>query len=283
MTKQDEKQRLRRRLQDYALQLAGSNRWTEAVEINQQILELGEDAATYNCLGKAYKEQGLYRDAQHAYQQTLQINPTNTIARKNLTCLDALMHLEVHQNRERQNRQPVDLRLFVTEAGKTTVTTLVDVTRSQIIMALSTAEKVELSVSGRNVLVHDMDGEYIGRLEPRIGQRLAELINGGNRYLAVIVQTDTHQVRLLIREVFQDPGQRHRISFPGRLGDSMGLYGYTQSLDYDYGSDEMLDEEEPVEEPDETETEYMGNEEEEELGLDTIEKDIGDDDDNIEE
>jgi hypothetical protein len=63
----------------------------------------------------------------------------------------------------------------------------------------------------------------------------------------------------------------------------MGLYGYTQSLDYDYGSDEMLDEEETPDEPEETETEYMGNEEEEELGLDTIEKDMGDDDDNIEE
>jgi tetratricopeptide (TPR) repeat protein len=283
VTKQDERQRLRRRLQDYALQLSSSNRWEEAVEINQQILELGEDPTTYNCLGKAYKEQGLYQDAQQAYQQTLRLNPTNTIARKNLTCLDALMGLKVHHDHERNNRLPIDLRIFVTEAGKTTVTTLVDVTRSPIVMALSAAEKVELSVSGRNVLVHDMDGEYLGRLEPRIGQRLAELISGGNRYIGVIVQTDTHQVRLLIREVFQDPSQRLRISFPGRLGDTMGLYGYTQSLDYDYGSDEMLDEEETPDEPEETETEYMGNEEEEELGLDTIEKDMGDDDDNIEE
>lgn len=282
MTKQDEKQRLRRRLQDYALQLSSSNRWAEAVEINQQMLELGEDAATYNRLGKAYREQGLFQDAQQAYQQTLRINPTNTIARKNLTCLDALLGLDVNQDLHREDRPIVDLRLFVTEAGKTTVTTLVNVARSPTVMALSTAEKVNLSVVERTVVVHDADGEYIGRLEPRIGQRLTELINGGNRYIGVIVQTDTHQVRLLIREIYQDPDQRHRISFPGRLGDAMGLYGYTQSLEYDYGGDEMLDDEEPIEEADETESEYMGNEEEE-LGLDTIDKDMGDDDDAIEE
>ncbi len=283
MTKQDERQRLRRRLQDYALQLASGNRWQEAVEINQQMLELGEDASTFNRLGKAYKEQGLYREAQGAYHHTLRINPTNTIARKNLACLDALLEMDVSDAQELKERQPVDLRLFVTEAGKTTLTTLVDMGGSREVLALSTAEKVSLEVQGRHVIVHDEDGKYLGRIEPRLSQRLANLMNGGNRYIAAIVQSDTRQVRVLIREIYQDPSQLTRISFPGRLGDAMGMYGYTQSLDYDYGSDELLDEEDVIEEVEESDGAYLNSDEEEDLGLDALEKDMNDDDDTLEE
>ena len=46
MTKQDEKLRLRRRLQDQAVDQAAKNRWEEAVETNLQLINLGEDADT---------------------------------------------------------------------------------------------------------------------------------------------------------------------------------------------------------------------------------------------
>ena len=44
MAKQDEKQRLRRRLQDQSIELASTNHWNEAVETNRQILALGDKA-----------------------------------------------------------------------------------------------------------------------------------------------------------------------------------------------------------------------------------------------
>ena len=36
-----------------AVELAARNRWQEAVDTNRQLISLGEDADTYNRLGKA--------------------------------------------------------------------------------------------------------------------------------------------------------------------------------------------------------------------------------------
>lgn len=284
MARQDEKQRLRRRLQEKAIELAAHNRWQEAMEINQKILSISEDPDTYNRLGKAYMELGLYSQAHDTYQQTLRLNPTNTIARKNLARLEALLARGIgNAAPTKRARQQVDLRLFITESGRTALTTLVDVPRSPAVDALVTGEKMDFRVEGRNVFVVDADGNTVGRLTPKLGQRLAELINGGNRYIAAIAQSDPRQVRLLIRETYQDPSQHGRISFPGKLSGE-GFGAYMPSLPYEYEADELLDEEEIIDEPEVVDEEYMsGEEEEEEIRLDSIEKDIGDDDDAAEE
>lgn len=281
MAKQDEKQRLRRRLQEHAIELAATNRWGEAVEINRQILTLGEDPDTYNRLGKAYLEIGKYVESHDAYQQTLRLVPTNSIARKNLARLEALLSRGIEQGSViKSARQQVDLRLFITETGRTALTTLVDVARSPAVDALVTGEKMDFRVEGRTVFVVDADDNIIGRLEPKLGQRLAELINGGNRYIAAIAQTDPRHVRLLIRETYQDPSQRGRISFPGKLGEG-AMYISSMRLD-DYAED-IMEDEEVSEDTESVEEEYIGGEEEEELGLDEIEQDMGDDDDSNEE
>ena len=84
MTKQDEKLRLRRRLQDQAVDQAAKNRWEDAVETNLQLINLGEDADTRNRLGKAYFELGKLADARESYQHALRLNSNNAIARKNV-------------------------------------------------------------------------------------------------------------------------------------------------------------------------------------------------------
>ena len=280
MAKQDEKQRIRRKLHEKAIELAAMNRWEEAVEINRQILSLGEDPDTYNRLGKALMELGRYAEAHDAYQHTLRLNPTNGIARKNLARLDALIARGIETGlANRQPRQQVDMRMFITETGRTAITTLIDVPRSPAVEALVTGEKMDFRVEGKSVYVVDADGNVIGRLEPKLGQRLAELINGGNRYLAAIAQSDPRTVRLLIRETYQDPSQRNRISFPGKLGEGTA---YVSSLRYEEYED-LLEEEETAEEAETLEEEFVAGEEEEELGLEEIDQDMGDEDENIEE
>ncbi len=284
MARQDEKMRLRRRLQEQAIEMAAHNRWDEALDVNQRILSISEDADTYNRLGKAYTELGRYSEAHDAYQQTLRLNPTNAIARKNVARLEALLNRGIDSAPpSRIARQQVDLRLFITETGRTALTTLVDVPRSSAVDALVTGEKMEFRVDGRNVLVIDADGTVVGRLPPKLGQRLSELINGGNRYIAAIAQSDPRQVRLLIRETYQDPSQRGRLSFPGKLSGTDISSGYVPALPYEYEADELL-EEEAIDEADGVDEEYIGGEEEEEeIRLDTIEKDMNDDDDSSEE
>jgi hypothetical protein len=280
LAKQDEKMRMRRKLQEKAVELAAMNNWSEALEINRQILALGEDPDTYNRMGKALMELGHYSESHDAYQQTMRLFPTNAIARKNIARLEALLARGFEHGQEsRSPRQQVDLRLFITETGRTALTTLIDMPRGPAVDALVTGEKMDFRIEGKTVYVIDADGNTIGRLEPKLGQRLAELIGGGNRYIAAIAQTDPRLVRLLIRETYQDPSQRGRISFPGKLGEGAM---YVSSLRYEEYED-IIDEEDVTDDVDTGDDDFIGNDEEEELGLEQIDQDVADDDDNLEE
>lgn len=278
MTKQDEKQRMKQRLQEYAIELATRNRWEEAIEANQHILLIEEDPATYNRLGKAYLQQGLYQQGQEAFQNALQLNPINTIAKKNLARIEALLARGIEEGEGvRHERSVVDSRLFITEAGRTATTTLFDVPRSLAIETLASGEKVELVDNERELQVVDGDGNFLGNIEPKLGQRLRELMKGGNRYLSAVIQCDTRQIRILIREIFQSPGQRGRVSFPVKLSEV--ALGYTADMRYDYEVEELLEEEEITIETEESEPDFSTPDEDEEIGLDDIEKDIPDEDD----
>jgi tetratricopeptide (TPR) repeat protein len=284
LTKQDEKLRQRRRLQDQAVELAAKSRWQEAVDTNRQLLGLGEDADTFNRLGKAYFELGRLSEARDTYQHALRLNPSNTIAKKNLARIQELIvRFGESKAPVRTTRQLVDLRLFITETGKTALTTLVDVPRSAVIDAIVTGERVDLRLEGRSVLVLDVDGNVVGRLEPKLAQRMSELMSGGNRYATAVAHINSSQLRVLIREIYQHPSQRGRISFPGKLGEGALVGGYVTASRYDdYGEDLLEDEDDSIEEREEIEEETFGSDEEE-LGLDDIEQDLGEEEDGNEE
>lgn len=278
---QEEKMRQRRRLQDQAIELASKSQWEKAVEINQQLIELGEDADSYNRLGKAYFELGQLNNAREAYENALRVMPSNMIARRNVDRLEDLIARRGDTNRiDRTGRQLVDMRLFIAETGKTALTTLVDVNRS-VANTLVTGEQVQLKLDDRSVIVLNNDGEVIGRLEPKLAQRLSELMNGGNQYIAAVAQASGQQIRVLIRETFQHPSQRNRVSFPGKFSEG-ALRGYYPTGAYEDFAEDLLDEDDSGDEPEEIEEEAFGNEEEE-LGLDDIEQDMGDDEDMNEE
>lgn len=282
MTRQDEKQRLRRRLEEQSIEYAAQSRWEDAIEANQQILTLVEDPVVYNRLGKAFTETGNYREAQDAYQQTLRISPTNVIARKNLSRLDALMARGIEQAKpEKTMHNLVDMRLYITEAGKTTITSLVDVQPGPAIEMLAPGEKVEMQLDGNRIKMTDSDGSVIGHIEPKLGQRLNELINGGNQYLAAVVQCDPRQVRVIIREVYQHPEMRGRLSFPYKFTES-AIFGYIPGLRYDYEVEELLEDDMIPDEPEDLDEDFStpSTDDDEELGLDAIEKDIPDDEEN---
>lgn len=275
LSKQDEKMRIRRRLQEKAIELAALNRWQEAAELNQQLLRVGEDVETYNRLGKALFELGKYAESHRAYQNALRLNAANPIARKNVARLEALLARGITEAPiTRSTRQQVDMRMFITETGRTALTSLVDVQRGPAVDALITGEKVELRVEGKMVYVFDLDGNLIGRIEPKLSHRLVELMNGGNRYLAAVVQSDSRNVRILIREVYQDPSQRGRVSFPGKLGEGATILSSLRFEDYE----DLLEEEELIEEPETFDEDFVGGDEEEEIGLDEIDQDVADDD-----
>ncbi|GAC1353711.1 MAG: tetratricopeptide repeat protein [Herpetosiphon sp.] len=285
MTKLDEQMRLRKRLVERAVEMAGANRWEEALVVNRQLLQMGPDVETHNRIGKALMELGRVEEAIGSYNETLQINPSNQVARKNVARLGHVVELGDSPTGPIE-RKTVDSLLFIIEPGKTALTTLTNVTSRTQALRLVPGEVVGLEPEGKEVRVIDDNHHVIGQLEPQLAQRLIDLLQQGNKYQAVIANLDDTQIKVLIREVFQTPAQRSIVSFPGKLAGDVNVFRtYHRELpQYELDDADLLEDEEllpdDLAEP-EDEDFFRGSTtgEEEEVGLEELEADIKDDDD----
>ena len=57
-------------------------------------------------------------------------------------------------------------------------------------------------------------GVRVGSLEPKLARRLIKFIQGGNRYQAGITSCEGSTVKVIVREVYQDPKFAGKPSFP---------------------------------------------------------------------
>ncbi len=194
-----------------AIALAMQGQWKEAVAANKAILELSpSDVEAYNRLGKALIELGEYENAQQAYRHTLELDPYNSIAKKNLARLSHLIGA-LPTPRDHHKMAP---DIFVEETSKARVVNLIHLAPKGVIVQMSPGEEVSLQVERQRLLVRNGHGEYIGEVEPKYGMRLAKMMQGGNEYTAAISNLSKSEVKVIIREVYQHPSQAGRLSFP---------------------------------------------------------------------
>ncbi|MEE9198760.1 MAG: tetratricopeptide repeat protein [Dehalococcoidia bacterium] len=200
-----------------AIALATRGQWEKAVQVNREIVVLSQgDVQAYNRLGKALMELGRYEEAQEAFNRGLEIAPNNMIAKKNLQKLSLL----VEAGPARQGPQPqVPPHQFIEETGKTGVTKLVTPGPPEALARLGAGQPVRLRVEGKNLIVAGVSDEYIGQVEPRLAFRLLSLLEGGNRYEGAITSASQDGVMVILREVYQDPSQAGRVSFPSKSAD----------------------------------------------------------------
>ncbi|MEJ2739091.1 MAG: tetratricopeptide repeat protein [Dehalococcoidia bacterium] len=228
----DEKARLKRQMTKEAIDLAMQGQWREAISVNKAIIEnVPVDVEAYNRLGKAYMELGEYDQAKEAYNNALELDPDNTISKKNLSRLSQLEGGPVKTKEERPKAAPhifigdvgkaakAAPHIFIGDLGKAGVFNLHDVASGPVLAKMSAGDQVFLKVVGQQLNVENEDGEYLGKLEPQYGYRLARLIEGGNEYTSAIVSVDDSMARVIIREVFQHPSQTQRLSFPARAAE----------------------------------------------------------------
>jgi hypothetical protein len=207
----EDRARIRRKRADLAIQLALQSRWEEAVTVNQDILSLyPSDVDAWNRLGKAMAELGRYRESREAYGKTLDLDSTNTIARKNLARLAVLG--EVTPVRA-EPKQQLDPQIFIEETGKTGITALYRVNR-EVLARMTAGDRVELRPEGNVLLIENARGEYLGEVEPKLGLRLLKLMQDGNQYAAALTSLANATGRVIIKEVYQHPSQAGRPSFP---------------------------------------------------------------------
>jgi tetratricopeptide (TPR) repeat protein len=218
----DDRTRLfRRQRTQQAIQLAMQGQWQEAAAVNRAIIAVfPNDVDAYNRLGKALTELGQYPEAREAYARTLELDPLNSIAQKNLTRLATLDEGETVQAGGRQRLSP---QMFISEMGKTGITVL---TRAAAKAAarMTAGDQVFLRRQNNTLVVESSLGEYLGEIEPKLGMRLIKLMEGGNQYAAAIATLNQNDVRVIIKETFQDPSQVGKLSFPPTAGDAFRAY-----------------------------------------------------------
>jgi hypothetical protein len=213
--REEDKSRLRRQAGRQAIALAMQGRWAEVVAANKTLLDsFPDDIDAYNRLGRAYMELGDYPAARESYRKSIKLDPYNTIAQKNLTRLSLLKGSATPPDPSLQKVEP---QQFIKEVGKAGVVSLVALSRPEVLAKLVTGAVLTLRVDGTSLLVDNGLGEYVGKVDPKHGQRLIKLTEGGNRYSAAVVSAAAEgNVTVIIREIYQDPSQTGRLSFPQR-------------------------------------------------------------------
>jgi hypothetical protein len=150
----------------------------------------------------------------------------------------------------------VDPRLFIEESGKTTITQLTDVRRSDAVAKLTAGDALRLDRRGARVYVTDIAGHDIGRLEPHLEQTLIRLIDLGNEYSAFVTAASGTNVSIIIRETRRAPAMGNRPSFrPSAAPEGLRAYAREGLLRYDDDMEEDEDVEEEEEEEEEEEAE----------------------------
>jgi hypothetical protein len=248
-----------------AVQLAIAGKWDEAVKLNRFIIDsFGADEESQNRLGKALSELGKLKDAKAAYEVALKLNPMNSIAKKNAARINALLHqkegLKVGGTR-------VDLNLFVEEMGKTIITIVEAPASADICSKVAAGDVAELRIEGDGIFTETSRGVRLGSLEAKLARRLIKFMRGGNRYQAGVTSCDGNNVKLIVRETYQDPHFAGKPSFPMRRKREVEFRPYTK---------ESLLAREPAafpedEEEEETITASSSGEDIEEEGMHTVE------------
>lgn len=241
----DERARLKKQMADQAVKLAVSSRWMEAANVNREYLRtFGDEVEAYNRLGKALSELGQISEARESYGKSLDMEPTNTIAKRNMDRLAGMKD----EGASAAGPSQLDTRLFVEETGTAAVAKL-QATNDEMAAALDAGDLVNLEVQGNAVNVMTVKGDYVGMVEPRVGLRLSKMMTSGNQYTAAMVTTDG-QMKVMLRETFKHPSNIDKVSFP--TGRSSDIRAYTRKgllrRDEDdelteYGDDEVVEDE----------------------------------------
>ncbi len=218
--------RQKRQLADQAIAQATAAEWAEAAATNRRLLELGPDAEAENRLAKSLWELGLLGEAREHYQTALALDPTNRIAERNIDRLKMLLVAAGEKTVPAQVGSKAPVSIFVEETGKTGFAVRTDLASPRELAQVNPGDAVELTPEGNRLIAHS-NGVRIGVVEPPVAARLLKRLADGNKYAAGVTSLGDKDVRIILREIFQDPANYGKVSFP-TAAKSTDLRPYTK-------------------------------------------------------
>jgi len=233
-----ERTKTRTQLVEEAINGALDRSWQTALELNQEIAErFGVDEETHNRLGKAYTELGKLDDALTAYRATLELNPLNAIAIKNVNRLEALIEEKADLPK---GQAAVDINLFVEEMGKSALANVV-LEKGFDPALVAPGDQVELVAAGDTLKGGSSTRKTIGSVEPKLARRVLKFMAGGNKYAAVVATGEEASLRIIIRETYQAAEFAGQPSFPASKSQEFRAYA-KDSLLRDVETDDLAGE-----------------------------------------
>lgn len=214
-------------LQQQAIQAAKQADWQKACALNQAILEKEPDIGAYNRLGIAQLQLGNTAEARQAFEEALQLDTANPLAKKNLERL----------KKKDPPRPPLfSKQHYIEEPGKTKIIELHRLAGKETLATLTAGDQCQLKCKKRFISV-EVDGTYIGALPEDLSFRLAKLILQGNTY-SCQVRSATHAgCSVFIRELTRSQRNQTVTSFPINRSTLLSAYQADEPLVVDEETD----------------------------------------------
>lgn len=246
-------------------------RWTDAIEINDQIVNrFPREAEALNRKGRALLELRQLTAAWDAYTEALKADPANMIARRNLQRLE-MLHARSDGSPEGEGKTQSSIpntAVFIEEVGKTWVDELANPAELGVLAEVSPGEVLHLAIKvdkkkGDKITISSDASVLLGEVDARIADRIIPLINAGNRYEVYALGVSRESLRVIIREVLRDPALADRISFPRQTRGTQELMRERELLfqrdeaDFQIGDDDELEGDEAIEPDVDTDAEEL--------------------------
>ena len=226
-----------------AISLALEGEWEKAAEINRLILDMTpSDVEAMNRLGKALMEMGQYGESKGVLEKVVEAAPYNNIAKKNLA---RVAQLESQPQPAKPSRRAAGGgKFFIGDSGSSGTTVLQRPAQARVLSGIAPGDPLTLKVENNHLSVYVQDGEYLGRVEPKLGRRLVKLMDGGNRYEAAVIAVKEEGISVILRESYRHPNLRKVCSFPTPSKDESRHYiaenvlRYLEEVDLDEDDEE---------------------------------------------
>lgn len=213
-----EKPKTKRTLVEDARRAALDGHWEDAAAINRELIErFPRDAEAHNRLGRVLLEEGRDSDAFDEYSAALKIDPANMIARRNLQRMELLRHRAPGSVGGIGGTAIPRTSVFIEEVGKTWVDELVNPVEMEDLAAVASGAQLQLTIEGDRLAVTTLAGQRVGEIEARTAERVIALMAVGNRYEAFALGLSAQSIRVILREVYRDPSQAGKVSFPRQI------------------------------------------------------------------
>jgi tetratricopeptide (TPR) repeat protein len=240
----------RRALVQSALDASLNGNWQEAIDINNQIIErFPRDAEAMNRKGRALIELRQLTAAREAYTDALKADPANMIARRNLQRLETLYNRPGGEPKEGEVSEDTIPRanVFIEEIGKTWVDELANPAEVGQLAELAPGSMLQIRQEEDRLVLYSRDDVRLGEIEEGTARRIVSLMEGGNKYEAYALGISGQSLRVILREIYKDPSQGSRLSFPrqvSRTGELMRereLLFQREEGDFSFGEEDEED------------------------------------------